>query len=142
MFKLIAVGGKIRGKEFVLNEGENIFGRSLECDFPLKIDGVSKKHLSLTVNGESCFLEDLKSSNGTFVNGKIIKKQTVVDKDKITLPNVIFQLVYVKEKKKIVKKKSKQVTAYQKALNKKLKQDFPGIKVKNLGDGMSEISFG
>ena len=105
MFKLIAVGGKIRGKEFVLNEGENIFGRSLECDFPLKIDGVSKKHLSLTVNGESCFLEDLKSSNGTFVNGKIIKKQTVVDKDKITLPNVIFQLVYVKEKKKIVKKK-------------------------------------
>nr|BAR16053.1 hypothetical protein [uncultured Mediterranean phage uvMED] len=47
-----------------------------------------------------------------------------------------------KTKKKIVKKKSKQVTAYQKALNKKLKQDFPGIKVKNLGDGMSEISFG
>ena len=47
-----------------------------------------------------------------------------------------------KTKNKIVKKKNKQVTAYQKALNKKLKQDFPGIKVKNLGDGMSEISFG
>ena len=46
-----------------------------------------------------------------------------------------------KTKNKIVKKKNKQVTAYQKALNKKLKQDFPGIKVKNLGDGMSEISF-
>jgi hypothetical protein len=47
-----------------------------------------------------------------------------------------------KTKKKIVKKKSKQVTAYQKALNKKLKDRFPGIKIKNLGDGMSEISFG
>ena len=47
-----------------------------------------------------------------------------------------------KTKNKIVKKKNKQVTAYQKALNKKLKQDFPGIIVKNLGDGMSEISFG
>jgi hypothetical protein len=46
-----------------------------------------------------------------------------------------------KTKKKIVKKKYKQVTVYQKALNKKLKQDFPGIKVKNLGDGLSEISF-
>ena len=47
-----------------------------------------------------------------------------------------------KTKKKIVKKKNKTVSTYQKALNKKLKQDFPGIKVKNLGDGMSKISFG
>ncbi len=45
-----------------------------------------------------------------------------------------------KTKNKIVKKKNKQVTAYQKLT--KLKQDFPGIKVKNLGNGMSEISFG
>ena len=51
----------------------------------------------ITVNGKNCFIQDLNSSNGTFVNGKIIKKVTVEDKDKITLPNVIFQLVYVKE---------------------------------------------
>ena len=46
-----------------------------------------------------------------------------------------------KTKKKIVKKKNKQVTSYQKALNKKLKENFSGIKVKDVGDGMTEISF-
>ncbi len=105
MFKLVAVGGKKRGMEITLNEGDNVIGRSPECDFALDVDGVSKKHIRITVNGDNCFLEDLGSSNGTFVNGKLIKKKTVEDKDKIALPNVIFQVVFVKEKKKIIKKK-------------------------------------
>ena len=105
MFKLVAVGGKIRGQEFVLEPGENTFGRSPDCGYPLTIQGVSKKHMSLTVNDDVVYLEDLGSSNGTFVNGKITKKKTVGDGDKIALPNVIFQLVYVKENKVIVKKK-------------------------------------
>lgn len=105
MFKLVAVGGKKRGMEIILENGSNSIGRSQECDHPLDVEGVSKKHMQITVNGEDCFLEDLGSSNGTFVNGKLIKKKTVLDKDKIAIPNVIFQLVYVKEKKKIVTKK-------------------------------------
>ncbi len=104
MFKLVAVGGKIRGKEIILNEGENILGRSPEADHMITVDGVSKKHLSITVNGENCFVEDLGSSNGTFVNGKLVTKSTVVDGDKVALPNIIFQLVYVKEKKVVIKK--------------------------------------
>lgn len=57
---------------------------------------------------------------------------------------IIFQKgeTMKKTKKKIVKKKGKTVSTYQKTLNKKLKDRFPGIKIKNLGDGMSEISFG
>lgn len=104
MFKLVAVGGKIRGKEFNLSEGENTLGRSMEADISLSVDGVSKKHLSITVNGETCFVEDQGSSNGTFLNGNLIKKGTAKNGDKIAIPNVIFQLVYVIEKKVIVKK--------------------------------------
>jgi len=105
MYKLVAIGGKIRGTEIILNEGENTIGRSGECDHPLAIEGVSKKHMRITVNGETAFMEDLGSSNGTFVNGKLTKKITVKSKDKITLPNVIFQIVYVLEKKVVIKKK-------------------------------------
>ena len=105
MFKLVAVGGKLRGKEFILNEGENTLGRSHECDIAISADGVSKKHLQITVNGDTAFVEDLGSANGTIVNGKIIKKITLKDGDKIALPNVIFQFVYVIEKKVIIKKK-------------------------------------
>ena len=48
-------------------------------------------------------------------------------------------------KKKMVKKTKKKtlnvVDEYNKQLAKKLKKDFSGIKTKNLGDGMMEISF-
>ena len=105
MFKLVVVGGKLRGKEFILNDGENSIGRASDCDVSVPIEGVSKKHLRVTVNGETAFAEDLGSSNGTLVNGKIIKRVTLKDGDKLALPNLIFQLVYVLEKKVIVKKK-------------------------------------
>lgn len=105
MFKLVVVGGKLRGKEFVLNSGENVVGRASENDVVVPVEGVSKKHLKVTVNGETAFAEDLGSSNGTLVNGKIIKRMTIKDGDKIALPNLILQVVYVLEKKVIVKKK-------------------------------------
>lgn len=105
MFKLVAVGGKLRGKEYVLNEGENVIGRSSESDVVVPIEGVSKKHLKVTVNGDTAFAEDLGSSNGTIVNGKIIKRMTIREGDKIALPNLILQVVYVLEKKIVVKRK-------------------------------------
>jgi len=104
VFKLVAVGGKLRGKEFILNEGDNTLGRSHDCDHPLAVNGVSKKHMQITVNGDSCYIQDLGSSNGTFINGKLVKKATIKSGDKVAIPNVIFQVVYVKEKKVIVKK--------------------------------------
>ncbi|MFZ4712708.1 MAG: FHA domain-containing protein [Bacteriovoracaceae bacterium] len=105
MYKLVAVGGKIRGQEIVLSEGENVLGRASECNHVIAVEGVSKKHMRITVNGETAFVEDLGSSNGTFVNGKLVKRMTVNSGDKIALPNIIYQVVYVTEKKVIVKKK-------------------------------------
>ncbi len=99
MFKLVAVGGKIRGQEIILKDGENIIGRSPSSDHPLQLQGISKKHVCVTVSGEKVYVEDLGSSNGTFVNGKLIKRQSVEKSDKIAIPNAIFQVVYVKEKK-------------------------------------------
>lgn len=104
MYKLVAVGGKLRGSEFVLSEGENVLGRGMDVDHSLKVEGVSKRHMSISVNGDTCFVQDLGSSNGTFINGKLAKNATVKNGDKVALPNVIFQVVYVKEKKVIVKK--------------------------------------
>jgi predicted DNA-binding antitoxin AbrB/MazE fold protein len=105
MFKLVVVGGKLRGKEYVLNENENSIGRGEECDHSIKVDGVSKKHLLITVNGDTAYAEDLGSSNGTFVNEKLIRKVTLHDGDRIALPNIIFQVVYVTEKIVVIKKR-------------------------------------
>ncbi|MDA9189428.1 FHA domain-containing protein [bacterium] len=105
MFKLVIVGGELRGKEFELSVGENVIGREADCDIALDSSGVSKRHMKITVSGESAFLEDAGSSNGTFLNGKLIQRATIKDKDKIALPNLIIQVVYVEEKKVVIKRR-------------------------------------
>lgn len=105
MYKLVVVGGKLRGQEIVLKAGENILGRDPSVDVPLQVEGVSKKHISLTVTDDVLYLQDLGSSNGTFVNGKIAKRATLKAGDKIGLPNAVLQVVHIIEKKTIVKKK-------------------------------------
>lgn len=104
MFKLVAIAGKLRGEEFVLSEGDNICGREEELQTSFPVDGVSKEHFSISVKGDTAYLKDLDSSNGTYLNGKLIKSATVENGDKIAIPDLILQVVYVEEKKIIVKK--------------------------------------
>ncbi len=111
MYKLVVVAGKLRGEEYTLNAGENILGRGDDCDIPFPVQGVSKKHLSITVTDDVAYIKDLGSSNGTFLNGKIIKRATAKNGDKIALPDSILQVVYVEEKKVVVKKKVQKESA-------------------------------
>lgn len=105
MFKLVVVGGKLRGQEYPLKNGDNSMGRDAGCDIIFQVDGVSKKHLTVTVTDDVVYVQDMGSANGTFLNGKIIKRATVKGGDKIGLPNAILQLVHVQEKKIVIKKK-------------------------------------
>ena len=109
MFKLVAIGGKLRGQEFPLSEGEIILGRDAGCDISIDIDGVSKRHISFNVHQGSVYVKDLKSSNGTFINGKNISQATLRAGDKIAIPDLILTLVEIKEKKIIVRKKVKKI---------------------------------
>jgi len=105
MYKLVAVGGKLRGDEFPLEEGENFIGRDDSNEIVLAVKGISKKHLSITVTGDVAYVEDLGSANGTFINGKLVKRATVKNGDQLALPNLILQIVFVAEKKVLVKRK-------------------------------------
>jgi hypothetical protein len=105
MYKLVVVAGKLRGQEYVLEEGENSLGRDDSCSIHFPVPGVSKRHFTINVTGDTCFISDQGSSNGTFLNGKAIKRATVQNGDKIALPDTIIQVVYVEEKKVIVKKR-------------------------------------
>jgi serine phosphatase RsbU (regulator of sigma subunit) len=48
-------------------------GRSSECALPLESLAVSRRHAQVTGQGQKFYVEDLHSSNGTFVNGKRIQ---------------------------------------------------------------------
>ncbi len=55
---------------FPLASDKLVVGRSRSCDIRLKEDTVSRLHAVLVWQGRDLVLEDLGSSNGTFVNGE------------------------------------------------------------------------
>ena len=56
--------------------GEYIIGRNPECDLRVPGELVSRQHARLTVNYHDAGIEDLGSSNGTFVAGRKIEAYT------------------------------------------------------------------
>lgn len=69
----LVVGGELNGAIFDLKDGENIVGRNPDCAIPLEFHGISRQHFKAKMAGGSCFVEDLGSSNGTWVNNDKIK---------------------------------------------------------------------
>ena len=62
-----------------------VMGRSPDCDVVIKDFGVSRRHAEVVVDGESCRLVDLKSKNGTQVNGVRVPEALLADGDEILL---------------------------------------------------------
>jgi ABC-type multidrug transport system ATPase subunit/pSer/pThr/pTyr-binding forkhead associated (FHA) protein/ABC-type multidrug transport system permease subunit len=68
-----------------------IIGRSESCDIVVSQDAVTSRHCSLTHDGQQWILEDLGSSNGTFVDGyRLVPRQPVIvtTQNRITLGQV------------------------------------------------------
>lgn len=56
----------------LVEPGEYVIGRDPSCNFVVDMDLVSRRHAMLIVNYHEVIIEDLGSSNGTYVNGKKI----------------------------------------------------------------------
>lgn len=78
--------------EHPLNAEETTLGRRFGNDIHLDNLGVSGSHAKITVFGTDAFIEDLGSTNGTFINGKRIEKQLLQNDDLVTVGN--YQLRY------------------------------------------------
>jgi DNA-binding winged helix-turn-helix (wHTH) protein len=69
-----------------LIEGENVVGRDPRCGVWLDASGVSRRHARIDVAAGQASIEDLQSSNGTFVKGRrITAPRTLADGDEIEL---------------------------------------------------------
>jgi pSer/pThr/pTyr-binding forkhead associated (FHA) protein len=95
-YALRFVSGKYQGGEFPLaSEAEIIIGRSSDLDMVLVEDMVSRRHAKLYVNGDQIIVQDLGSTNGTFVNGERIKRARLSEGDRILIGTSIVKLVTV-----------------------------------------------
>jgi len=94
-FALKFISGKYQGGEFPLKaEKQIVIGRSSELDMVLVEDMVSRKHARIMVNGTGQIsIEDLGSTNGTFVNGEKVKQSTLKEGDRILIGTSILKLI-------------------------------------------------
>ncbi|MEC7525766.1 MAG: DUF4388 domain-containing protein [Myxococcota bacterium] len=95
-YALRFISGKYQGGEFPLPASKEIVvGRSSELDMVLVEDMVSRRHAKITVTGDQIFIQDLGSTNGTFVNGEKIKRARLQEGDRILIGTSIIKLVAV-----------------------------------------------
>lgn len=74
-YKIVRVGDKFAGEEFMLTEASNSIGRTEDNYILLSEDSISRNHAKIVNSNLNYFLVDLDSSNGTFVNNKRIQGQ-------------------------------------------------------------------
>jgi adenylate cyclase len=79
-------------KRFTLPAGTTLAGRASTCDLVLGDASVSRMHARFIVDGERCTLEDLVSSNGTFVNGQQVLTATLKAGDRVLLGSFALTL--------------------------------------------------
>lgn len=69
-YKLIIQSGTGMGTEFPLDKAELFLGRDLTSDLVINDPEVSRRHLRLVLDGATYRIEDLGSTNGTFIRGQ------------------------------------------------------------------------
>jgi len=94
MWTLKFISGKYQGGEFPLRPNrEIIIGRSSDLDMVLVEDMVSRKHAKITTDDHAVSIQDLGSTNGTFVNGEKIRAVRLKEGDRILVGTSIIKLV-------------------------------------------------
>jgi len=94
-FALKFISGKYQGGEFPLkSDRQVVIGRSSDLDMVLVEDMVSRKHAKITLTGGKITIEDLGSTNGTFVNGEKVKQARLKEGDRILIGTSILKLVH------------------------------------------------
>lgn len=68
-------------KEIPVLKPEFVVGRGRKADIQLQDSAVSRRHLRIVKRDDNYFLEDLGSTNGTFLNGRRIRTRRLRDGD-------------------------------------------------------------
>lgn len=89
--------GPDAGKIYPLHEGVHFIGRSSDCSVNLHDQGVSKKHAQVEVYSDKVIISDLKSRNGTFLNGTKIVTALMSPGDRASAHDTFFEVLQMPE---------------------------------------------
>jgi pSer/pThr/pTyr-binding forkhead associated (FHA) protein len=88
-FVLRGVSGAVFGKVFPV-AGPVVIGRAAECDIAVQADEISRRHAVVKPTSDGLSVEDLGSSNGTFINARRVQQGFLNPGDELRLDAVRF----------------------------------------------------
>lgn len=91
-FVLRGVSGAVFGKVFPV-DGPVVIGRAPECDITVHAEEISRRHALVKPVGDGLAVEDLESSNGTYINARRVQQGFLSPGDELRLDAVRFVLV-------------------------------------------------
>src|SRR6478735_5325862 len=91
-YVLRGVSGETFGRTYPIH-GVTSVGRAAECDLRLDESGMSRMHARLLPTDDGLLIEDIGSTNGSFINGKRVLRGDVRVGDEIGFDTLRFRLV-------------------------------------------------
>ncbi|MBN2531946.1 MAG: FHA domain-containing protein [Spirochaetales bacterium] len=95
---LIILSENFFGKSFVINKSVMTIGRNNDCDISLNDPLISSHHCSIEIHEDGkYYIEDIGSTNATFINRKKLKKKIdLIYGDRIVIGKTILRF-FLKE---------------------------------------------
>ncbi len=82
-----------QGKRFPLGDEDVTLGRDEGNTIVVGSDQASRRHARIFVSGGAHVLVDLESTNGTFLNSKVVKEQTLRHGDVMRIASTVLKYV-------------------------------------------------
>ncbi len=90
MARLVVQKGPNAGEIYALAKDIVTIGRDEKCAIRLNVEGVSRNHAQLFVEGGGWLVTDLMSTNGTLVNGEKVEQRALSDGDLLKIGDVVL----------------------------------------------------
>lgn len=91
--KLIVIYGTDLGRQYRLGPERLLIGRIHRSDILIEDSSVSREHAAIERKDGRFILEDLKSTNGTLINGESVDVRVLNHGDKIRVGNTVLQFI-------------------------------------------------
>ncbi|MCW3492938.1 FhaA domain-containing protein [Microbacterium sp. SSM24] len=85
----------IEGKRHPLVKGRTVIGRGSDADITISDAGTSRRHVEILWDGERAMVRDLKSTNGTMLDGRKVGEAVLPPDSTVTIgrTDIVFHVV-------------------------------------------------
>ena len=101
--KLKIMQGSNSGRVLEINVPQYVIGRAPGCSLRPQSDAISRQHCAILSSGETVTIRDLKSRNGTILNGEKIESEVALaNGDELQVGPLLFQVILTASTPKVV----------------------------------------